>query len=223
VGPQHPRRGRERLEQPPLGGREMHRFVPAPNGSRRDIDDQVLRHEPRARRLRRRSAQQRPNPRQELGRAEGLRQVVVGAEVQRRDLVLLRVADREDEDRYPAGAPDLPARREAVHVGEVQVQHHEIRRIVEDGADGGAAVARRSHHVATRGQRALDRTQDLRLVVHDQHDRVAHVAAGIRTPKVAPPPGVSVAQISPSIATAKPLQIASPIPAPNRGDPSASR
>ena len=81
-----------------------------------------------------------------------------------------------------------------------------------DRADGRAAVARRPHDVAARRQRALDRAQDLRLVVDDQHDRAAHVAAGIRTPNVAPPPGVSVAQISPSIATDEPLADREPEP-----------
>ena len=37
-----------------------------------------------------------------------------------------------------------------------------------------------SHDVATRRERALDRTKDLRLVVDDQHDGAAHGAAGHR-------------------------------------------
>ena len=71
VGPQHPRRRRQRLQQPPLGGRQVHGRIAADNGARRDIDDQIFGHEPRARRLRRRPTQQRTDPRQELPAPNG--------------------------------------------------------------------------------------------------------------------------------------------------------
>ena len=219
----HAGRRRERVEEPPLGRREVHERIPALHRPGGDIHHQILIDEHRAGGLGRRSTQERANPRQQLRRAERLRQVVVGAEVERRDLVLLRIADRQDQDRDPARPPDLATRREPVDVGEVQVQHDEVGLVVQDGAEGRPPIARRPHDVAARGERALHGPQDLGLVVHDEDDGTAHGAAGTSTTNVAPPPGVSVARISPSIAIANPLQIASPSPAPRRADPSCSR
>ena len=53
-----------------------------------------------------RPAQERVDPRPQLGHAERLGHVVVGAEVEGRDLVRLAVARRQDEDRRRRLAPD---------------------------------------------------------------------------------------------------------------------
>ena len=117
-----------------------------------------------------------------------------------------------------------PAGRQPVEVRQVQVQHDEVRRVVDHGADGRTPVARRPHDVAARRQRALDRTQDLRLVVDDQHDRAAHGRPGIaHAERRAAARRVRAPRSRRPSRCANPLQIASPSPAPSRGDPSCRR
>ena len=171
---EHPRRGGERLQQPPLGRRQVDLVLAAPHGSRAQVDPDVVDLEPGAARLGRRPAQERPYPGQELRGAERLRQVVVGAEVERGDLVLLGVAHRQHEDRHRAEPPDLPAGGEPVDVRQVEVEHDEVGLAVADRADRGAPVGRRRDAEVAGEQRPLHRAEDLGLVVDDEDRRVAH-------------------------------------------------
>ncbi len=74
--------------------------------------------------------------------------------------------------------------------------------------------------VVTAGERPADRPADLLLVVDHEHASEFHPpvsAVGSENANVAPPPGVSSIQISPSMSDRKPRQMASPRPVPWRG------
>ena len=92
----------ERGEQPELDRCQVHRVAGARDVSVREVDLHVAEHDGRRLRARaaiarRRSA--RARAREQLGDAERLRQVVVGAGVERLDLVVLLGACREHDDR----------------------------------------------------------------------------------------------------------------------------
>ena len=130
MGEQLPRVGRERLQQRPLRLRQMHVAVAPRDAVRLHVDRHAV--EPVPRRARRRgplaAAQQRADPREQLARAERLRQVVVGPEVQRGDLVGLLVAHRQDDDRHAAPRTDPPAELEPVEHRHVEIEDHEVGR-----------------------------------------------------------------------------------------------
>ena len=71
--------------------------------------------------------EQRLHPRLELAHAEGLGEVVVRAHLQPEHAVELGRLRGEHQDRHVAGqGADLAADREAVHLREHQVEHHEV-------------------------------------------------------------------------------------------------
>ena len=75
------------------------------------------------------AAEVRPNPRQQLREPERLDHVVVGARVEARDDVELLVARGEDEDaQVGTRGAQLAAHVEPVHVGQAQVEDHEVER-----------------------------------------------------------------------------------------------
>src|SRR5215831_2161548 len=74
-----------------------------------------------------RAAQECADARQNLLEMEGLGDVVVGAGVEALDLVAPAVAGGEDKDRHgPAGAPPRLQHRDAVHLGQADVEDHRI-------------------------------------------------------------------------------------------------
>ena len=79
-------------------------------------------------------AQGRAHPGQELGDAERLGDVVVGAGIERRDLAALVVAAGEHQDRGVAQRLELGQERHAVAVGQAQVEQDQLRPVVADGA-----------------------------------------------------------------------------------------
>ena len=123
------------------------------------------------------------------------------------------------EDRDLAPAAEAAAHLEPADPGEVQVEHDEVGHRPLDLRKGLLAVRSRDDVVPPCVERAPERPEDLLLVVDDEdpvHDEPP-TSFGTATAKVAPPPGVSSIQISPSIATTKPFAIASPNPAPSLG------
>ena len=102
----------------------------------------------RGRRAPRRAAHQRAHPRHELVRAERLRQVVVGADLEADDAVGLLGTGREHDDRnrrrLVRSAADETADLEAVDVRQHEIQDHQIGR---PRADGRERVAARRDHV----------------------------------------------------------------------------
>src|SRR5581483_3618519 len=207
---------REEREERVLVRRQLHGRACEGDGARNEIDPQVadLEHG-----LRRGfgPAERRAQPGQQLVDAERLRHVVVGAGVERCDLVLLVVDDRQDDDRHRAPAAQLARDVGAASIRENEVEDHGVRR-----THGGARqrlLARRGRVdvVARSAQARLERAQDLRLVVDDEDARHAGTgaptAAGSSTTKCAPPSAGSARSVPP-FASTKPRAIARPRPAP---------
>ncbi len=67
-----------------------------------------------------------PEPREELVHPERLGDVVVGAGVQRGDLVGLGVAHRQDDDRDAAPAPNAFDHFDAADAGEAEIDDHDV-------------------------------------------------------------------------------------------------
>ena len=78
----------------------------------------------------------------ELGHAEGLGDVVVGASVEGGDLAVLGAGGREDDDRDVAPLADPPAHGEPVDVGEPEVEHDDVGRGERGLGDPLLAVGR---------------------------------------------------------------------------------
>src|SRR4051794_29239207 len=68
-----------------------------------------------------------PHTGEKLTGAEGLRQVVVGAAIERIDLVLVSATRGEDDDRNHRPLAQATRDFETVEVGEAEVEQYEIR------------------------------------------------------------------------------------------------
>ena len=93
----------------------------------------------------------RRDPGQQLLHRERLRHVVVGAQIEAEKLVALLDASRQHQDRDPPRLlplAELPTDRQAVHVGQVQVEEDEVGRAGEKGVEGDEA-ARVPLHLVT--------------------------------------------------------------------------
>ena len=74
-----------------------------------------------------RAAQMRPHARQQLAGAERLDEVVVGAGVERLDLVLLAGAGRQHEDGHVRPGAQVADQVDAVAVRQAEVEHDQVR------------------------------------------------------------------------------------------------
>ena len=90
-------------------------------------------------------AQDRPDPRHELARAERLGQVVVGAELEPEELVELVVARGQHHDRHRRVAAQLPGDVEAVEAGQAEVEDDEVGPALTDRGQRRRAVAGGQH------------------------------------------------------------------------------
>ena len=75
------------------------------------------------------AAQRGPDAREELAHREGLSQVVVGAGVQRADLVSVLRAGGDHDDGHLRPAADGLHHLDAVHVGKAQVKQDDVGRL----------------------------------------------------------------------------------------------
>ncbi len=115
------------------------------------------------------AAHRRAGASEQLLHAEGLRDVVVGPGVERRDLVGLRLAHREHDHRHVAERADAPDHLGAVEVGQPEVEQHEVGRLLGGAHDALLARADRGDLVAVGLEARAQRPPDLRLVVDHQH------------------------------------------------------
>ena len=115
-----------------------------------------------------RPAQRRGEARDELARAERLRDVVVGAGLQRTDLLLLLADGRQHDDRRLRPLAQRPGHLDAVAVGQHEVDDRGVRRMERREVE--RLLRRRRGHGLEPGvaQDDAQRPQDLRLVVDDE-------------------------------------------------------
>ncbi len=85
--------------------------------------------EPRHGRRTRRALEDRAHPRDQLARAEGFGDVIVGAEFEPEDAVDLVVAGGQEQDRHLGARTDPAAGLEPVHLGQADVEHDQIGRL----------------------------------------------------------------------------------------------
>ena len=138
----------------------------------RDVDDEPVDADDLRRRRGPRAAEDRAHARHDLAHAEGLDDVVVGAELEPDDPVGLRPAGGDHDDRDVRAAPQLSADVAAVAVGQAQVEQHEVGPLLGGGAQrvGRRGGQDRAEPLAL--ERVPERLRDRRLVL-DEEDRVA--------------------------------------------------
>ena len=107
--------------------------------------------------------------RQQFRDAERLGDVIIGAEIERRDLLGLLLARRQHDDRRVARLPRANDHRLAVHIRQPEVEHDGVRLEFVDLAKGLAPGRRLRYRIAARHQRRLQKALDLRLVIDNQY------------------------------------------------------
>jgi hypothetical protein len=125
------------------------------------------------------ATEHRTDPHRQLARAERLGHVVVGADLEpRQPLVLLaQRGQHHHRDGPPLAQP--PADLEAVDAGQHQVEHHQVGGALGDHAQCLVAVADALHAVAVAHQVALDYVRHRRVVIdHDDPAGQVKLAAG---------------------------------------------
>ena len=128
------------------------------------------------------AAEDRVDARDQLADRERLGDVVVGAGVEAPDLVgLLRTRGQHDDRQDWLLGADLLAHREAVHVGQHQVQQHQIRRAILRQLHTLAPEAARHDLEPLELQRVAQAAHQIRLVLDDQHAPGAQRASPIRS------------------------------------------
>ena len=123
-----------------------------------------------------RCAERGAQAREQLVHAERLRDVVVGAAVERHHLVALPRASRQHDDRRAAPAAQALDHVVAVHVRQAEVQDHHVGRMARRRRERRGAVGHGGHLVVARAQVDRQRLADRALVVH--HQDVGHCASG---------------------------------------------
>ena len=125
--------------------------------------------------LARRAPQDRAHAGHQLARAEGLRQVVVAAELEPEDTVDLLVLRGEKDDRHVRAAPQPPADLGAVELRHHDVEDDEVGRLAGEALERLLAVGGLDRAEARLREREGDDLADVGVVIDDQDRR--HVAA----------------------------------------------
>jgi hypothetical protein len=119
--------------------------------------------------------------RQEFADIERLVDVIVSTKIERFDLFGLALARRQYDDRQIrpfAGAPDDVL---AISIRQTKVKQHDVRRFGGDAFDAFSDRNGTCHFVVIRFKRWLEKAQDRRLIIYDQHaDLGAHPGGSSR-------------------------------------------
>ena len=116
-----------------------------------------------------RAAQQRANTRQHLLEMEGLGHVIVGAGVEPLHLVAPAVARRKDEDRHgAAGTPPRFQYRDAVHLGQPDVEDDRVVGLAFTEIMAFLAVEGTIDHIAGVGERGRQLPVEVGIVLDDE-------------------------------------------------------
>src|SRR5207302_4003374 len=142
------------------------------------------------------------------------RQVIVGPPVERRDLLLFLVADREDEDRGVPLRPEAAGDLDAVAIGQPEVQDDDIR------TNGGGRRHRGSGGAGFEDREGLFPKHDAQKtpeggIIVDNEDSKAVGAhrrhtVGMLTLTTMPPPSRRAAQMRPLWASTNPVAMVRP-------------
>ena len=138
--------------------------------------------------------QRRADAREQLLGVERLGHVVVGAGVERGDLVLLSVARGEHDHGHVAERPHPPQHFDPVEVGEAEVEQHDVGSPIGDEHErflAGRGTRRTSSDRARRLVRSARRSDGSSSITSTVVTRSCVVQLGTTNTNVAPPPGVS--------------------------------
>jgi len=110
-----------------------------------------------------------PDSRDDLLEAEGFGDIVIAAHGQPGDLVVDRVTRRDEDDRQMAAAlTQFAGHREAVHIGEHDVQDAQVGVVRGGHLECLGARARRGDVKAGKAQRRGQEFADIGLVLDDE-------------------------------------------------------
>ena len=162
----------------------------------------------------------------ELGDAERLREVVIGAGIEGGHLVPFLVSRREHEDRRRAIGPDPMDHGEPADPRETQVDDHQVRPSLFPSKQRGFTVGC-LRHVIPAGAEVGGDHPSCRLVILDEQDlgtiRRRHQpasgsvgAAGTRMMIASPPSSLADAWTVPPVASTRPRTTVNPSPTPRR-------
>ena len=115
------------------------------------------------------SAQERPQPRQQLLGPERLGHIVVGSGVECPYLLTLVADGGQNQNRQRAPAPDLLADVDAGTVGQHQIQHQRLGWAVGQSGQRGGLARRALHRISGIAQDDGQPAQDRLLIVDHQH------------------------------------------------------
>src|ERR1041385_7643006 len=156
--------------------------------------------------------EQRLDAGQELEHPERLGDVVVGAEPESADLVLLLPPRREHQHR---GAVAPVAHRlehpETVHAGDHEIEDDEVEPARFERREAGRPVGGDLHAVALDFEVVAEAESEVGVVLDDEY---RHAPSGTRTTKRAPCGSTPSTRQSPSCSVTRSRTVASPIPVP---------
>lgn len=127
-------------------------------GSRRIALGRVVRGAPAA-------AQNRANPRQRLAHVEGIRQVIVRAQLQAQNAVDHVILAGHHHDRNVVAVPNGPGDIQPVFAAEVEIERHEIGRAAVEGPRHACAILRFLHEKPIRLQAPPKKSPNVGVVV----------------------------------------------------------
>ena len=109
------------------------------------------------------------DPGQQLVRAEGLGEVIIRAEVQCGDLVLLMRAGGDHHHRQSGPGANLPENVQPVHVRQAQVQNHQIGTVRGDHGHGLGPGGGPHGLIAIGGENGGDEVGDALFILHNEN------------------------------------------------------
>src|SRR5579871_2480637 len=216
---------REKRQQLEFLRRQPDLFFSAHDAVARNIDFEIA--HPQIRRLivaLHAVAQRRAQPRHQFTDAERLIDEIVGAEIERLDLLGFAVARGQHDDRHVRPFARTPDHFLAVAVGETKVEHDDIGRVGGDAPHSFRRCARGDELVAIGLECGLEKAEDRRLVVDHEHACLAahdvsfagaSSQGNVMVMRVPRPLATGLsADIVPPCASMMPLAMASPSPVP---------
>ena len=137
--------------------------------ARVEADVADLDHVGRRRRIRSAAAEDGADAGDQLGHAERLHEVVVGAELEPHDAIGLEPSGGEHDDRHPRRRADRPADVAAVDVGQHEVEQDDVRLVPAHRLEPRRAGRGDLDSVPLALQRRSQRVRDGLLVLDDDH------------------------------------------------------